>query len=252
MLIVSDVHGAFDALRRVARRPGPLLVLGDLLNFIDYRTNEGLLADVAGTALVAEMVALRQCGDYRAASARWRAFAAGHEAEIAARFDRLIAESYREAAEALACSAEAYVTYGNVDRPDLLAASLPAGSRFVDAEVVEIEGLRVGFAGGGAATPLATAGEVSEDQMAAKLASLGVVDVLCTHVAPAVAPLSTDVVGGRVKQSRAVVRYLLDARPRWHYFGDVHQPQALTWRVGSTTCVNAGYFRATGRAIRHG
>ena len=64
------------------------------------------------------------------------------------------------------------------------------------------------------------------------MAALGAVDVLCTHAAPAVPQLSYDVIGGRCKHSEAVLGYLLAHGPRWHYFGDVHQPQAVSWRVG--------------------
>ena len=39
--LVSDIHGAAAALRRVAPGETPLLVLGDLINFIDYRDNAG-------------------------------------------------------------------------------------------------------------------------------------------------------------------------------------------------------------------
>jgi len=251
VLIVSDVHGAFDALRRVAASGEPLLVLGDLLNYVDYRTLDGMLAEVAGRRLVAETVALRAAGDEESASARWRAFAAGREDDIRARFDALTREAYRAAGAALEGS-EAYVTYGNVDRPELLRSALPAGVRFLDGDVVEIEGLRVGVVGGGAPSRLRTAGEVAEEAMAAKLEALGRVDVLGSHVPPAVGPLSSDVIGGRVKGSTALLRYLEEAQPAFHYFGDVHQPQATTWRVGATRCVNAGYFRATGRAVRHG
>ena len=86
----------------------------------------------------------------------------------------------------------------------------------------------------------------------AKLQRLGPVDVLCTHVAPAVRPLSTDVIGGRAKESAAVLDYVEAHRPPWHYFGDIHQPQAVSWRVGATLCRNVGYFRATRRPVRHG
>jgi hypothetical protein len=78
------------------------------------------------------------------------------------------------------------------------------------------------------------------------------VDVLCTHLAPAVEPLGRDVIAGRAKHSRAVLDYLLTRSPRWHYFGDVHQPQALSWQVGTTLCRNVGFFHDTGRAVRHG
>jgi Icc-related predicted phosphoesterase len=249
MLLVSDVHGAARALRRVAASGETLLVLGDLINFIDYRSNDGILADVAGRYLVDELVQLRTAGDFAAASGVWRRFAAGREAELQQAFDAHVAAAYDEICAALE-GADAYVTYGNVDRPDLLADMLPTGCRFVDAEVIEIEGLRVGFAGGGAPS-LGTPGEVSEAAMAEKLARLGPVDVLCTHVPPAVTPLAKDVVGGREKSFAAILHYLERHQPAFHYFGDIHQPQAVRWRIGATECRNVGYFRATGRAVRH-
>jgi Icc-related predicted phosphoesterase len=249
MLLVSDVHGAFDALARVARMGEPLLVLGDFLNFVDYRTMEGMLADVAGRDFVVRLTELRERGEHEAARGLWREFTSGREDEIRHRYDEKIVADYARAREALR-GGESYVIYGNVDRPDILREMLPEGSRFADGEVVEIEGVRVGFAGGGIAS-IGVPGEIEEEAMASKLASLGSVEVLCTHVAPAVRPLSRDVVGGRLKESPAVLEYLLEHRPRWHYFGDIHQPQATTWRVGGTTCVNVGYFRATRRPVRH-
>jgi Icc-related predicted phosphoesterase len=248
-LIVSDVHGAYDALGDIASLGEPLLVLGDLLNFIDYRTYDGLLAEVAGREFVTEMVARRGVGDRAGAGRLWRSFSEGREEEIRLAYDRLIEASYARMAEALD-GAEAYVTYGNVDRPDLLRRMVPGTARYVDGEVVEIEGLRVGFAGGGAPN-LGVPGEVGEEAMKAKLAGLGPVDVLCTHVAPAVRQLSTDVIAGRVKESQAVLDYVLEFKPSHHYFGDIHQPMATEWRVGATLCRNAGYFRATRRPLRH-
>ncbi|MGI9641888.1 MAG: hypothetical protein ACR2N9_03810 [Acidimicrobiia bacterium] len=60
MLIVSDVHAAFDALERVASTGETLLILGDLVNLIDYRTLEGILPDVVGSDTVAELTSRRQ------------------------------------------------------------------------------------------------------------------------------------------------------------------------------------------------
>ena len=250
MILVADVHGAFDELARVAAMGEPLLVLGDLLNFVDHRTHEGMLAEVVGRPMVAHLAELRSRGDREAARAVWRALQAERGSEIQERLDALTETGYRAMAEALR-GARAFVTYGNVDRPDRLAAHLPEGCRFVDGVVEEIEGWSVGFCGGGVPA-LGTPGEVAEEEMSRKLAALGPVDVLCTHVAPAVPSLSADVIGGRPKHSRAVLDYLITTRPRWHYFGDIHQPQASRWRVGSTECRNVGYFRATGRFVRHG
>jgi Icc-related predicted phosphoesterase len=249
MLLVADVHGAAAALRTVAARGEPLLVLGDLINFIDYRSNDGILAEVAGRELVDELVRLRTSGDFAGASQVWRRFADGRERDVRQLFDEQVTSAYTEVCGALE-GAEAYVTFGNVDRPDLLREMLPTTSRFVDAEVVEIEGLKVGFAGGGAPS-LGTPGEVSEEQMATKLNDLGPLDILCTHVAPAITPLAKDVIGGREKSSHVLLDYLERHQPRYHYFGDIHQPQAVVWRVGRTTCRNVGYFRATGRPVRH-
>ena len=249
MLLVADVHGATEALGRVAARPDPLLVLGDLINFIDYRTNEGIVTDVSGQEFTDRMVELRTAGEAVAAGALWRDFRRGREAELQAAYDAAIEAAYDDVLAVLD-RPQVYVTYGNVDRPELMRSKLPTPARFVDAEVVEIGGLRVGFAGGGI-TSIGTKGEVSEDEMAAKLAVLGRVDVLCTHVPPAVSALQRDVVAGRAKGSRAVLSYLQEFEPPFHYYGDVHQPQATTWRVGPTVCRNVGYFRATGRAVRH-
>jgi Icc-related predicted phosphoesterase len=118
--------------------------------------------------------------------------------------------------------------------------------------VVEIEGHEVGFVGGGAPTPLGVAGEVSEDEMAEKLERIGPVDILCSHLPPSIGALHTDVITGRVEgSSAAILRYLAKHQPAFHFFGDIHQPQASRWRVGRTRCVNVGYFRATRRAVRH-
>jgi len=249
VILVADVHGAFDDLARVAAMGEPLLVLGDLLNFVDHRTHEGMLADVVGQSVVAQLADLRSRGDREGARAVWRQLHAERGADIQERLDALTETGYRAMAKALT-GATAFVTYGNVDRPDRLAAHLPAGCQFVDGTVVEIEGWIVGFAGGGVPA-LGVPGEVADEEMSRKLATLGPVEVLCTHVAPAVAPLSSDVIGGRPKHSRAVLDYLITTRPAWHYFGDIHQPQASGWRVGSTECRNVGYFRATGRPVRH-
>lgn len=251
MLIVSDVHAAFAELARVASLGEPLLVLGDLLNFVDYRTGAGIAADVYGHEHALEFIHNRRTGDWEANRRLWRRTMAGRAEELAARTRQEVLRQYASAGTALA-GAEAYVIFGNVDWPDEMKASLPGTARFVDGQVVEIEGYSVGFAGGGVPTPAKARGEVSYESMAAKLETLGEVDILCTHVPPSVGPLHRDVItGAKERSSPVVLDYLLRYRPRYHYFGDIHQPQAQSWRVGRTVCRNVGYFRATARAVRH-
>ena len=59
MLLVADVHGEFDALSRLARTGEPLLILGDLINYVDYRTLDGIAADVLGKEFVTEVARFR-------------------------------------------------------------------------------------------------------------------------------------------------------------------------------------------------
>ena len=250
MLILSDVHGAFDRLAEVAGQGETLLILGDLINLLDYRTREGIIADVLGTQFGSEVANHRARGDYVAMREAWGEVAGDRRDQIRAAIRQAVEAEYRLCQEALA-TAHGFCTYGNVDTPELLRAALPPTIRFVDGEVFEVEGVRIGFVGGGISTPMGAAGEVTDDQMVEKLDRIGPVEVLCSHLPPQVDALHTDVITGRrERSSKPILDYLTRHQPRHHFFGDVHQPQALTWRVGKTTCHNVGYFRATGRPFR--
>lgn len=251
MLLVADVHGAFDALAKIARRGETLMVLGDLLNFIDYRTNEGIIAEIAGTDFVEAIVQHRAAGDYEASRRLWRERFGADRVEIRTAVAEKVHDQYRQVAAALAGS-RAYVTYGNVDWPELLRSELPAEVEFLDGESVEIDGVLVGMVGGGSPTPLGVPGEISEEAMAVKLERMGPVDVLLTHMPPDVPALRRDVITGNLEGgSSALLEYVRQVRPRRHFFGDIHQPQAARWRIGPTVCENVGYFRATKRAVRY-
>jgi len=249
MLVISDVHHAVDPLRRVVASGEVLLILGDMVNLTDYRTGEGAIAEVLGLEFAREAAVLRAFGDYRQMRLLWAETVAADPDGVRAAIGEAIDRQYEDVATALE-GATGFVIHGNVDRPRRLEESLPPGVRYVHGEAVEIDGLRIGFVGGGMATPLEAEGEVSDDEMIDLLAGLGSVDVLCTHVPPAIPALRTDVVTGRAERgSEPVLAYIEKFGPSVHLFGDVHQPQARSWRVGPTVCRNVGYFRATQRAI---
>lgn len=250
MLFISDVHDSPDTLRRVVAVGEELVILGDLVNLTDYRTGRGAVAEVLGIDFASRTSAARGRGDYPQMRDLWREEASTSGEDLRDRISAELARQYERAAEALA-DGHGLVIHGNVDRPEALVASLPAGFRYVHGEVVERQGLRIGFVGGGVQTPLGADGEVSDEEMTEILTGIGPVDVLCSHVPPAVPALRTDVVTGREERGSAPLReYLLDNQPLFHFFGDVHQPKASSWRVGRTRCFNAGYFRATGRYLR--
>ena len=170
-------------------------------------------------------------------------------ATLRSQIDTALDVQYQEVSAALS-GGSGLVIHGNVDRPEKVKMSLPEGFRYVHGEVADLEGLRLGLVGGGISTPMAVPGEVPDNEMTAMLDALGQVDVLCTHVPPAIDVLRRDVITGREERGSEPIRAYLDKhQPRFHFFGDVHQAQATTWRVGSTRCFNAGYFRATGRYL---
>lgn len=245
MYLVSDVHAAFGALKRVNELDEPLLVLGDFLNFIDYRTGDGMVADIAGHEFARAIAVARG----RGTSTRdlWERFRQ-QQPNFREQIWEAAEAQYRDAAVALG-GHESYVTFGNVDERNMLEAAIPDSSRFVHGEVLEIDGWTVGIVGGGGRSPVS--GEDGEPLLEEGLAKLGPVDVLCTHLAPSIPALHFDVVTGRLdRNSPAILDYIKQHQPQFHFFGDIHQPKATKWLIGSTRSQNVGYFRATGRPFR--
>jgi Icc-related predicted phosphoesterase len=147
-----------------------------------------------------------------------------------------------------------YVILGNVDIPPMASsiAQQNPGVTMADGTTVELEGERFGFVGGALPTPLRVAGEITEEELRRKVENLGPVDVLCSHIPPAVPELCWDTLARRAEQGSVdLLRYIEDVQPARAYFGHVHQPLLSTIRIGRTVCVNVGYFRTTGRPFPH-
>jgi Icc-related predicted phosphoesterase len=247
--LIADLHGAVDHLREAGRGCDALIVLGDLINVLDYHSMEGILVDVFGRESVAEAAGLRARGRYREARRVMRRRAPDQD-EMRARFLELAEMEYQRVFEALPDNS--FVTYGNVDIPDLLRSQLRAGVRFVDGEVLDLDGERFGIVGGGMRTPLGIAGEVDDEEYDQKLASLGMVDVICTHQPPRIPWLVYDVLGKRFEPgSTGLLTYIQERQPRRSYFGHVHQPLVDRMSIGRTELVNVGHFRGTGRPWVH-
>lgn len=250
--VVSDLHGATDALRKAVPEGSSLLLLGDLVHFLDYLEMTGILTEVFSVEAVQAVADLRAEGRWIEARELISQRAEGREEEIRAQIGRRVREQYEEIFAVL--PDPTYLILGNVDQPQVveaLCASTPA-VRLADEQVIEIEGERFGFVGGALPTPLNVPGEISEEEMRAKVESLGECDVLCSHVPPAVPELCYDTIPGRSERgSEDLLRYIEDVQPRRHYFGHVHQPMVSSLHVGRTLCVNVGYFRRTQRAFPH-
>ncbi|UJW36357.1 metallophosphoesterase [Saccharothrix sp. AJ9571] len=250
--VVSDVHGNAEALARAGEGADALVVLGDLLDFVDYRRHgNGILGTLFGEEKVGEFARLRREGtrDETVAFARslW-----GSLEDPGAAVDEAIRGQYETLFGAL--TAPVYLTPGNVDTPALWPEFAGPGAQILDGEVAEIGGLRFGFVGGALlpdgvkprANPVWRPYLRPRDEFDASVAKLADIDVLCSHIPPSVPELTYDVVARRHEFGSDSLRELiLSAQPRWSLFGHVHQPLAARARIGRTECRNVGHFKET-------
>lgn len=247
--VVSDVHGRADALATAGRGADALLSLGDHVLFLDYADHgAGIFADLFGAEAAAQLIALRTARRFDEArefsGALWAGIASTREGRAAV-IEQAVARQYAELFAAM--PTPAYVTHGNVDVPRLLGPALRPGQHLVDGDTVELGGWRIGFVGGGLRTVYHTPNELSDEEYAAKVAAVGVVDVLCSHVPPAVPELLFDTAARRMERgSTALLDAIRRTQPRLVLFGHVHNPLVARRRIGRTECVNVGHFRATG------
>jgi Icc-related predicted phosphoesterase len=244
--VVSDVHGRADALARAADGADALICLGDLLLFLDYADHgQGIFADLFGAAAASEYVRLRTEKKFDEAREFSVGLFASRTESRSALFEGAMARQYAELFAAL--PEPAYLTYGNVDVPGMWEQYVKPGHYVIDGSAVEIGGLTFGFVGGGLKSVYRTPYEMNEDDFRAKLEAVGEVDVLCTHIPPAVPELLYDTVARRLeKGSVALLDAIRKTRPRYSIFGHVHQPLARRTRIGITECLNVGHFRAAG------
>lgn len=252
--VVSDVHGNAEGLARAGEGADAVFVLGDLLDFVDYREHgKGIMGRLFGADKVAVFARLRREGTREETVAYARSLWSSL-ADPAAAVDEAIHEQY--AALFAVMSAPTYATPGNVDTPDLWPHYASSDLRMLDGETVEVGGLRVGFVGGGllprGVTP--RRGGVwrpylrTQEDFDASIGELSDVDLLCSHIPPDWPELTYDVVARRHETGSATLAGLIRAeQPRWSVFGHVHQPLARRLRVGRTECRNAGHFKRTSR-----
>ena len=244
--MVSDVHGRADALARAGDGADALVCLGDLLLFVDYADHAaGVLGELFGAEAVGRFVALRTERRFDEA----RDYSRSLWAQVGDR-DAAINGKVREqyARVFAAFPTPTYLTYGNVDVPAYWPDFARDGVHVHDGTVADLDGWRFGFVGGGLPSPMRTPVEVPEDEYAAKVEALGEVDVLCSHIPPALPELTYDVVARRFERgSAALLEAIRRTQPRYALFGHVHQPLQQRIRIGRTECVNVGHFRGTGR-----
>ena len=248
---VSDVHGNISGLARVAERAEQLVVLGDLLDYVDYHDHgNGILGEIFGAEKVRRFATLRASGDFLALRdynhRLWDSLDDG-----AAVLTDVVAQRYRDVYEAV--GPDALLILGNVDVASIWDEAVGEKLPNRDGQVIELAGRRFGFVAGGASRP-GFVPRPSEQawrplvrpaaEFQASLASLGAVDVLCTHIPPDIASLRYDRIPGRLEMfGPSLVEAIDKFQPEYALFGHVHQPLAQRARRGRTECVNVGHFQ---------
>jgi Icc-related predicted phosphoesterase len=253
--VVSDVHGNAEALARAGEGADALVVLGDLLDFVDYHQHDkGILGTLFGPDNVSTFARLRREGTRDETIAFSRSLWATLD-DPGAAVEEAIREQYAELFAVM--SAPTYAIPGNVDSPHLWSEFAGHGVTIVDGEVTEIGGLRFGFVGGVVLPEGATVRRTNpvwrpylrtREEFDAAVGKLTDVEVLCTHVPPAFPELTYDVVARRHEMGSVALAELIAAQqPRWSLFGHVHQPLSARLRTGRTECRNVGHFKVTER-----
>jgi Icc-related predicted phosphoesterase len=244
--VVSDVHGRADALSSAGDGADALICLGDLLLFVDYADHSrGIFPDLFGAEAARQFIDLRSAQRFDEARQLSGHLWAGLDGDPRAHVEAAASRQYDELFGAL--PSPSYLTYGNVDIPQMWASHLRPGQRVFDGERAEIGGWSFGFIGGGLRTVYRTPNELADDTFAAKVEAVGEVDVLCAHIPPDVPELLYDTVARRMERgSQALLDAVRATQPRYMLFGHVHQPLASRVRIGRTECINVGHFRATG------
>jgi Icc-related predicted phosphoesterase len=247
--VVSDVHGRAEELAVAGEGVDALLCLGDLIDFVDYDDpGGGILGRLFGAEAVGTFVRLRterRFDEARAFSTSlWEALGEPRETVIR----RVVDVQYAELFAALGkAPCPVYLTYGNVDLPQLFADHETPGVTVLDGQVVDIGGLSFGFVGGGLPTPMRTPMEIPEDAYDAKVDAVAGCDVLCSHLPPHLPMLVYDTRARRFERgSTAVLAAVSRWAPRAVLSGHVHNPLVTETWFGRTRALNVGHFRARG------
>lgn len=249
--IIADVHGAYDSLASQLEPGDTAILLGDYLNLIDFRTLGGILSQVYTREEIFSALAALAMGRSEIARSSIQEISGGGE-EKHRRVRGLMEEGYRAFFASLPC--RSFVIYGNTDSPEMMRALASGDVQLVEAGVIELEGQRFGLVSGNPNGPwnVGLPGEMEPEAYGALVASLGPVDVLCTHCPPAIPELTWDRLANRDEVgSSALVEYLDRFEPSRHYFGHVHNPRVSSVVRGKTKVMNAGFFRERRTVVLH-
>ena len=190
MIFISDVHHGLDSLENLPSGKGPLVILGDLINWIDYRNGDGIAKDVFGEESVTKLVELRKKHDFTRRKELWNELFSKDREVKQTKIEESIYRQYREVFDKIK-NFEVFLIPGNVDSLKILEETKTNNVTNIDGEILDYKGFKIGFAGGGVPTPINARGEIPEEEFKSKLENLGDIDIICSHAPPYVDELIT-------------------------------------------------------------
>jgi len=248
---MADIHGEYGAMRGQLQPDDVAVLLGDYLNLIDFRTLDGILAQVYSRDEVKLALSLMASGNKELARQKIRD-SIGGTPEKSEQVRELIASNYKEFFASIPC--KCFMLYGNTDGPHVMNELVSDSVEIVEAGVVTVGGERFAMVSGAPQGPwnVGLPGEMPTERYDALVASLGPADVLCTHYPPAIPGLTWDVLADRDEVgSKATLAWIEEHQPTHHYFGHVHHPRLAMTVLGATRVINTGFFRDTHTALVH-
>ena len=161
MFFISDVHHGLASIKNIPDTKEPVVILGDLINWIDYRTGQGIAEDVFGKEIVIKLVQLRKDHNFKDRRKLWSSMFEENPDLIQEKLELAIYRQYKEVFNALK-KFEVWIIPGNVDSVDMIKETMTSNVNYVDGKVLEYKNLKIGFAGGGVPTPINARGEICD------------------------------------------------------------------------------------------
>ena len=181
MIFISDVHHGLDSLENLPSGKGPLVILGDLINWIDYRNGDGIAKDVFGEESVTKLVELRKKHDFTRRKELWNELFSKDREVKQTKIEESIYRQYREVFDKIK-NFEVFLIPGNVDSLKILEETKTNNVTNIDGEILDYKGFKIGFAGGGVPTPINARGEIPEEEFKSKLENLGDIDIILSLI----------------------------------------------------------------------
>ena len=114
MIFISDVHHKVEFLEKLPKNKGPVVILGDLINWIDYRNGEGIARDVFGLENVLKLIEYRKQHLFEKRKLLWSELYANNPVQIQKKMNDAIDKQYNEVFKSLK-NFEVWFIPGNVD-----------------------------------------------------------------------------------------------------------------------------------------